>query len=233
MRQPFHPRVRIAAIATAVVSLLPLSAFAQAEHPAPAPSLTAAVAAQAAQAAEAPAGPVRRISIDDAVKLALEQNLGIQIQRMDPQVQDLSIAQAKSFWAPSVSSTITKNNQTQAVTSALSGGETNASILIHSFRAASASARRCRGAALHRELEQRPPDLDEHLQQLQPAAQLDVESPVSAAAARNLSMDSIRQQVALSKKSRDLSDINLEAVVTLTRATSEMRIGISPTRSTT
>jgi outer membrane protein TolC len=33
---------------------------------------------------------------------------------------------------------------------------------------------------------------------------------------RNLSMDAIRQQVALSKKSRDLSDINLETVVTLT-----------------
>src|SRR6185312_2121043 len=33
---------------------------------------------------------------------------------------------------------------------------------------------------------------------------------------RNLSMDSIRQQVALSKKSRNLSDINLQTVVTLT-----------------
>ena len=36
-----------------------------------------------------PAGPVRRISVTEAVGLALEQNLGIQVERLNPQIQDL------------------------------------------------------------------------------------------------------------------------------------------------
>jgi len=215
MRQHSVPRVRIAAIAAAIAALLPLSVFAQTEQPPSQPSLTAAVEAQAAQAAAAPAGPVRRISVDEAVKLALEQNLGIQIQRMDPQVQDLSIAQAKSFWAPSVSSTIAKNNQTQAVTSALSGG--NTSVLNSQFSggvglsqtlpwggAYTASWNSARLTSTN--------IFSNFSPQLSSTLNLQYQQPLL----RNLSMDSIRQQVALSKKSRDLSDINLESVVTLT-----------------
>src|SRR5581483_4762226 len=67
-------------------------------------SLSAAVQSAAAQVAGQPEsnGPVRRVSVDEAVRLALEQNLGIRIQRIDPQIQDLGIAQAKSFWAPNL-----------------------------------------------------------------------------------------------------------------------------------
>ena len=42
-------------------------------------------------AASQPAAPVRRLSVDEAVRLALEQNLGIQIERLNPQIQDLTI----------------------------------------------------------------------------------------------------------------------------------------------
>ena len=34
---------------------------------------------------------VRRLSVDEAVRLSLEQNLGIQIERLNPQIQDLSL----------------------------------------------------------------------------------------------------------------------------------------------
>jgi hypothetical protein len=58
--------------------------------------------AAAQTAAQPPTESVRRLSIDEAVALALEQNLGIRIQRIDPQIQDVGIAQARSFWAPSL-----------------------------------------------------------------------------------------------------------------------------------
>ncbi len=35
---------------------------------------------------------VRRMSIDDAVAMALEQNLDLQVQRINPQLRDLDIA---------------------------------------------------------------------------------------------------------------------------------------------
>src|SRR5262245_35567168 len=52
---------------------------------------------------------VRRLSIDEAVDLALEQNLGIKIERVNPRIQDVAVAQARSFWAPTVSTTVSNN----------------------------------------------------------------------------------------------------------------------------
>ena len=69
------------------------------------------------------AGPVRNLSVDEAVEVALEQNLGIQIRRVDPQIQDFSIADARSFWTPNFSATLSRDNQTTPAASFLSGGE--------------------------------------------------------------------------------------------------------------
>src|SRR6476661_2865871 len=76
----------------------------------------------AAQAAPAQSGGTLRLSSDDAVKLALEQNLGIQIARINPQIQDVAVAQARSFWSPNLTSSLQRNSNTTAATSALAGG---------------------------------------------------------------------------------------------------------------
>ena len=71
----------------------------------------------------AAAGPIRYLSVDEAVEGALEQNLGIRIRRVDPQIQDLSIADARSVWTPNFSATLSRDNQTTPAASFLSGGE--------------------------------------------------------------------------------------------------------------
>jgi hypothetical protein len=38
------------------------------------------------QAGQVPAATTRRLTVDDAVKLALEQNLGIRIERLNPEI---------------------------------------------------------------------------------------------------------------------------------------------------
>ena len=65
-------------------------------------ALTAASAQTrpAAPLAAAPGDQVRQLTIDEAVRLALDNNLGIQIARFNPQVQDLSVALARSAWVP-------------------------------------------------------------------------------------------------------------------------------------
>src|SRR5207344_1184445 len=87
--------------------------------------LSGAIQAAAQAAPPQPTESRRPLSIDDAVRLALEQNLGIKIQRIDPQIQDVGIAQARSFWAPNLSTNFSKNSQTQQPTSSLAGGATN------------------------------------------------------------------------------------------------------------
>src|SRR5260221_12219758 len=119
----FHTirRTSVAVIAASIV-LLPSSVFAQSEQVRLASSLEAA----AAQAAAQPGGEVvRRTSIDDAVKLALEQNLGIRIQRIDPQIQDMGVAQAQALWRPNLTTRLQRNSQVQQSTNVLSGRTTS------------------------------------------------------------------------------------------------------------
>lgn len=216
MRQPSIQRARIAAIAIAALSVpvLSVSAFGQTGHP----TLAESLATQATQAATASTETVRRLSIDDAVKLALEQNLGIQIQRIDPQIQDLAIAQAKSFWAPSVSSTIAENKQTQAVTSLLSGGSSTATSILNTQVSGGVGFNQTLpwGGAYSANWNNARLTSTNVFSTFSPQLTSNLNLQYTQPLLRNLSMDSIRQQVALSKKSRDLSDITLETVVALT-----------------
>ena len=52
--------------------------------------------AAAQSAAQQPTETVKRLSMDDAVRSALEQNLGIRIQQIDPQISDIGVMQARS-----------------------------------------------------------------------------------------------------------------------------------------
>jgi outer membrane protein TolC len=68
--------------------------------------LTCAVALAVAPSAAAAQGDIRRLTIEDAVRLALEHNLGVQVARIDPQIEDLGVAQAQAAWAPTFTSTL-------------------------------------------------------------------------------------------------------------------------------
>src|SRR5580765_8706792 len=79
-------------------------------------SLSLAVQAAAQNAALQPGETVRRLSIDEAVKLAMELNLGIKIQRFDPQIQDTGVSLSQALWRPNFQTTMTRQSQTQAST---------------------------------------------------------------------------------------------------------------------
>src|SRR6266513_4729311 len=91
--------LRAAALAC-VLAVTSTSAFAQSG---PFHINMATVDAAVQSTAQQPTGAVKRLSMDDAVRSALEQNLGIRIQRIDPQITDIGVMQARSFWAPNLS----------------------------------------------------------------------------------------------------------------------------------
>jgi HAE1 family hydrophobic/amphiphilic exporter-1 len=90
-------------------------------------------AAQQAAAAQAPASvqpaqaadtrPVRRLTADEAVQLAIENNLGIQISRLDPQIQDLNVLSARTAWAPTLTSEFRNNSFQQPSANVLQGSQ--------------------------------------------------------------------------------------------------------------
>src|SRR5918999_3246867 len=59
-----------------------------------------------ASMASAQAPEVRRLTVEDAVRLALENNLGVRAARIDPPIQDLGVAQARAAWHPILTSTL-------------------------------------------------------------------------------------------------------------------------------
>jgi outer membrane protein TolC len=59
-----------------------------------------------------PAGPVRSLSIDEAVELALRNNLGLQIERLNPQIEDELIASARASYLPTLRATFGKSGAT-------------------------------------------------------------------------------------------------------------------------
>ncbi len=202
---------RTAAMAAAVLGLS-VSAFAQTGHFV----FGFAATEPAVQATAQPASDtVRRLSIDDAVQLALEQNLGIRIQRIEPQVSDVGVAQARSFWAPSFSSSFSKNSQTQQPTSALSGSSQN---ILNNQVSTGVGLNELLpwGGSYSASWNSSRFTTTNLFQSFSPQLNSTLNLSYTQSLLRNFSIDQIRQQVQISQKARELSDIQLQAVITQT-----------------
>jgi outer membrane protein len=117
----FRSGVRVAAAGFAAL-LTAASASGQSAQTRPAPPPT--VQTQTVPAVQTPGaatGPVRPLSVDEAVRLALEQNLGVQVSRINPQLQDIGVAQARTAWRPNFTGGVSKQSQDSPPTSFLSG----------------------------------------------------------------------------------------------------------------
>ena len=165
--------------------------------------------------AQAPSGPVRRLSVDEAVKLAIDQNLGIQIDRLNPQIQDISVAQARSYWVPNATTGLTNVSQNTPSTSALSGGQTkitdgrfttqfgvnqilpsgaNYSVGWNSYRATSTNA----------------------FTSFDPLLNSNLSLSFTQPLLRNRQVDSYRQQLESTRKDRDAADVQLQSTIIAT-----------------
>ena len=201
-------RVRMIASAIAINLLASVAAFSQT-------GLSTTLFTLPAQTSAPAADAVRRLTIDEAVRLALEQNLGIQIQRIDPQIQDVGIAQARSYWAPGLTTNFSRNSQTQKSTSALSGG---ASAIDNGYVST--------GVGLNQQLpwggsyttnwSSSRYTTTNLFSNFSPQTQSTLTLSYTQPLLRNYDIDQVRQQVQLSGKLRDLSTIQLNTVIVQT-----------------
>jgi len=208
-----HQLIRHARTTTIAATILTLSvsAFGQTGQS----RLSTAGRAALQSVAQQPGESVRRMSIDEAVKLALEQNLGIRIQRFDPQIQDVGVAQARSFWAPSLTSNFARNSQTQQPTSSLAGGAS--SILNGSVSSAVGLTQVLPWGGSYAATWNSSRFTTTNLfQSYSPQIGSNLNLQYTQPLLRNFDIDQIRQQVANSRKSRELSDIQLQSVITQT-----------------
>src|SRR5204862_4584953 len=62
-----------------------------------------------------------RLSLDDAIKLALDRNLDIAVQRLNPQTFDFSLASLRALYKPTFTSTVSQQSSTTPANSTISG----------------------------------------------------------------------------------------------------------------
>ena len=132
-----------AVLAAFVVAAAPASVFGQPApasaqnppatppaQPVPATPVPTTGQAPTAPASQAPPivevkgpGPTKRLTIDEAVQTALEQNLDVQVARVDPQLAALDVDVTRGAWLPQLSGSMRFTNSDQVPNSFLSGAE--------------------------------------------------------------------------------------------------------------
>ena len=175
-------------------------------------------AQQPVAAAAGETRPVVRLTLDDAVKFALERNLDIAVQRLNPEINDIAIASISSVYHPSLTSIVGPSNTT----------------LLPSTRPRSARAASCRqnktmtvnggvaqqipwgGGSFTASLSnfRRESTINSNL--FNPMYQSNWNFAYVQPLLRNFRIDSTRQQLQVTKLNRDISDVQLRSTITNT-----------------
>jgi outer membrane protein len=204
----FRPGARLL-VAVAFLAGAATSTFAQQQPPPTAPDMPG-IATESH-------GPERPLSIDEAVNLALEQNLGIQVERLNPQLQDYTIAQALSNYTPVFGGGVNWRNQQQPPSSFLSGGETE--ITNESFGGNAQLSKFFKyGTNATVSWDSSRATTNNIFSSFNPTLSGNVDVQVSQPLLRNFKFDTVRQQVYSGRKNREIADVQLsQAIASTTR----------------
>jgi outer membrane protein len=198
---------------TVVLSLFVSGADVVRAQTSPTSSLSAAAAAAAAPA-EAQ-GPVRRLSIEEAVALALEQNINLQVDRIDPQVSDLAISVARSGWTPVFFSNVQTQSNTNPSTGAFDGAAT---ITNQNLISQTGVQQQLPWGGGNYQLfwNNRRATTNNLFQAFDPQLNSTLGFNLTQPLLRNFKIDATRQQVLVSRKNREISDVQLQQSITAT-----------------
>jgi outer membrane protein len=172
-------------------------------------TLTSAQAGTAAAQSMEPQGPVRRLSIDEAVALALEQNLDLQVERLNPQVQDYAISVASSSWTPNFQSTMTTRTQSNVPQDIFSGG--SQSVVTNDSVSTTTGVNQLLpwGGTYQAGWSSGRVTTNFDYSAFQPQLNSTFQAAFSQPLLRDFKIDAVRQQYLVSKKNREISDVQL------------------------
>lgn len=120
VNQPISPRLAfgVAAALALCLSASGRQVFASEQQTPPPQSPVVAPAPQP------PTGPELRLEADEAVRMALENNLGVQADRLGPRISTLNVASARALFMPRLQSSTSTQSSTQPPDFLAQGGAT-------------------------------------------------------------------------------------------------------------
>jgi outer membrane protein TolC len=166
-------------------------------------------------AAPAPTGLVRPLSVDEAVTLALEQNLGVQVERINPQLQDLAIEQARTAWRPGLSAGLSAQSQDSPPTSFLSGASDKISSTSSGGNFGVTQLLPW-GTTYAVSYDSNRFTTNNAFSSFNPQFGANLDFAVVQPLLRGLRFDTARYQLLVSRKNREIADVDLQQTVALT-----------------
>ncbi len=160
--------------------------------------------------------PVQRLTVDDAVRLALENNLGIQIVRFSPQIQDLAVALARSAWIPTFTSTLQGASTDTPNTSFLSGSQGNKTTDRRLTDNVGVTQFTPWGGSYNVGWDSSRATTTNLFSNFSPTLRSSLSLHIQQPLMRNFDIDSFRQQLLVSQKNRETSDVEVQQTVATT-----------------
>lgn len=164
-----------------------------------------------------PAARTVRLTLDEAVSRALENNLDIAVQRLNPQIADLDIASAQAAFSPIFDSTIGTASRVQPSTTQLDGGQ-RVIIDTTTYNAGLTKALKWGGASIDASWSNNRNATTSIFSSFNPSYRANLDLTYTQPLLRGFKIDSNRQRLQVTRLSRELSDIDLRRMVTNTEA---------------
>jgi len=154
-----------------------------------------------------------QLTVDEAVKQALDHNVDLGASRLDPQISDTTVAAAAGAFKPTVNTAVNQNDQLQPPSSVLFPIATRTNVT--TTTAGMSQTLPWYGTTYGVSWTAAHTNSNSILNSFNPLLQSGLNLTVSQPLVRNLAIDPARQQLATSRINRDIADTSLrEKVVT-------------------
>jgi outer membrane protein len=177
---------------------------------------TAGLIRPAAQQSAAGGTQVRRLTADEAVRLAAENNLGIQIARFDPQIEDLGIAQTRAAYTPTFNMSAQQNSNTSPPNSFLSGAQN--SLITDQFSTTMDIQKNLSWGGGNYAIgwDGARSTSNNFFTNFNPQLRSSLSLSFTQPLLRGFTIDSTRQQLQIGQKNREIADVGLRETLTAT-----------------
>lgn len=163
----------------------------------------------------APGRTVVRLSLDEAVKLALDRNLDIAVQRLNPETFDFSLATLRAAYLPSVSSQLATQSQTRPSTSTIAGASAGAPIdtALSTWNGGVSQNLPWGGGNFNVSLVNTKTTSTNAVSQFNPVFNATWVGQYTQPLLRGFSTDSTRQQLVVTRLNQDISEVQLKSTI--------------------
>ena len=176
---------------------------------------TASAPASAQTAAGQGDRPVVALSLDDAIKLALDRNLDISVQRLNPQTFDYSLASLQAVYKPTLTSTVSHQSQTNPSTQTTSGGQVGTGVLqdTTTFNGGLSQSLPWGGGTITGTINNNRGTTTSTTALFNPNYNNNWSGLFVQPLLRNFKIDNTRQQILVTRLNQDISEIQLQATI--------------------